>query len=1175
MGPPAPSSTAPRASRPSLAGTTNKVTRPGVQGTPPASAGLSKRPSLQATGSKRSPGGTEGAANSQSEEPSEGDSQRAEGEAAEQEEPTSKMTRPTPGSGRTGAARLGQSPSSSQRQVQSGAVTRELDELRTKLRVMEKKRSEDRDKLKTLEQLQSERDKFEGIIQKLQTKYQPQQQEVGELRKQLKESSARAEEVERLQAEHESLMEMAALDREMAEEMADAFKQDCEALRAKVEELQLELDVLREENDELGQVMSPEEKSSHGWVQMEKTNERLREALIRLRDMTQHQETDLKDHIKELEQDLEDYAAIKSQYESTKEKLLVAETNCDDLKQQLETALGAEEMIEELADKNMRYQEQINELHAAIEDLEALKEISDELEYNHIETEKQLQDEIDYREGVFNEQCRKISQQDEVIEDLEYTMTRFRELVSTLQGDLEEMRATQQISEAEANDLTTRSRSMMDLNTKLQASVAKAQTKTIDVELGRMDAEEAIQHLSILKLYLPEYFEGEKNSVLALLRFKRVGFKASLMNNAIRERMSEQSSISTMQEEFFSAHDVLEKLLWMASVCDRFVNYVNCCSAESFGDMKGALFELEPVERTLNFWIEGLKKNDFNIKKCAMELQRSIALLSHLAETVLPNSPEAFADELCMRSLLAQSCLDHAASSISRLKSLIQTQIMAPKEGSEGNDEGSNFVLGKMDSFVSQSRGLKVAMGKIYRSVDELRSRSLALPIDTAGPFNKAEEATKELSELSRQLGENILLLVTEEGRTEPFTLEEALNNMSQTSIAFVQSAEPGTENDDAMSALVNRLRSIAGYLEELDSVSSDLSITSEFEKRAHPWIARAEELKSNKAISPDADEEIRRLKNEIHEASTTLSVKDKTIEEQAIKVELVESRMREATKKASMVNELEAKIEEVQSKESELAGTVDSQRKELQDMEAERDEYSSRLERVKRASGTADVATDGAVVDGGASLATMRENEALRSEVESLQAAVRFLREENRRANMLDPYSVQRSANMHSWLDVPLTQANTGADREKVQQSASESRDVFAHLLKLTQESRVCDLKPPSSQENTNRTAWRPSKTKLRYQVLQQREDYERWVEWRDDIVDYEREQDRLAAAKKERALREQFQKHAHRHSAYGEFPQGHGHGMMGRAWRILGMQQGNRKHGHKAKMDSVEIVT
>lgn len=1162
MGPPQPPSATSRTSRPSLTATTGKVARPGIQSTASTSTGLSKRPSLQGPGQKRSPGGPDGGSSGQSDDPSEGDSQIAE----VQEHGETPVRKPASGLGRPGAALAGVSPSSSPRQVSSSALTRELDELRTKVRVMEKKRGEDREKLKNLERLQSDRDKFEGIIQKLQAKYQPQQQEIGELRKQLKDSASKVEEVERLQAEHESLMEMAALDREMAEETADAFKHECEALRMKVEELQLELDVLRDENEELGQVMSPEEKSSQGWLQMEKTNERLREALIRLRDMTQQRETDLNDQIKELEQDLEDYAAIKSQYESTKEKLLVAETNCDELKQQLETALGAEEMIEELADKNMRYQEQINELNAAIEDLEALKEISDELEYNHIETEKQLQEEIDYREGLFNDQCRKIAQQDEVIDDLEYTMARFRELVSTLQGDLEDMRATQQISEAEATDLTTRSRAMMDLNMKLQASVEKSQTKTIDIELGRMDAEEAIQHLSILKLYLPEYFDGEKNSVLALLRFKRVGFKASLINNAVRERVADQSSVSIVQEEFFIAHDVLEKLLWIASICDRFLNYVSHCSAESFGSIKGALFELEPVERTLNFWIEGLKKSEVSMKKCAVELQRSIALLSHLAETILPTSPETFADDLCMRTHLSQSYLDHAASSIAKLKSLAQSKIAVPEEG----NEEINFLFNKMDTFVSQSRGLKVAMAKVYRSVDELRTRSLALPTAVAEPFSKAEEATNGLSQLTQQLGEGALLLFNEEGRTEPFTLEELLKSMSQVSISFAQSLGSETENDDATSLLANQLRSIGGYLEELDSVATDLSITAEFERRPHPWIARSDELKSNKSISPDADEEIRRLKNEIQEALTALGVKDKTIEEQAIKVELVESRMREATKKASMVKELEAKIEEFQAKESEIAGTVESQRKELQDMEAERDGYKTQLERVKRVSGTAGVTTEGVVIDGGASMAAMRENEALRAEVESLQAAVRFLREENRRANLLNPYSIQRSVDMHSWLDVPLTQTSADVEREKIQQTASESRDVFSHLLKLTKESNVCNLKPPS--QSSNRTAWRPSKAKLRYQALQQRENFESWAEWRDDVVNHEREQERLAAARKERALREQYQKHAHRHSAYGEFPQGLGHGMMGRAWQILGMQD-NRK-GHKGRTDSVEIV-
>ncbi|RHZ51032.1 putative dynactin [Aspergillus thermomutatus] len=1159
MGPPPPPSAAARQSRSSISRPASKAARPSLQSGPTTSSGQLKRPALRPTAPNKPSEETESRTSAHSQDP-EIDPRDAEPDMEENEAPVRKASEKAPSSTRPASGRPSLA-SSSQRQAQnnSAAVARELDEMKTKLKVMEKKRAEDREKLKTLEKLQSERDKYEAIIQKLQAKYQPQQLEIGDLRKKLKDTETKLEEVERLQAEHESILEMAALDREMAEETADAFKHECSMLRARVEELELELDVLKDENEELGQVMTPEEKSSHGWLQMEKTNERLREALVRLRDMTQQQESELRDQIKELEQDLEDYAAIKSQYESTKEKLLVSENNVEDLKQQLETALGAEEMIEELADKNMRYQEEINELKAAIEDLEALKEINDELEYNHIETEKQLQEEIDYRESLFNEQCRKISQQDEVIEDLEYTLVRFRELVSTLQGDLEDMRASQQISEAEANDLTTRSRAMMDLNMKLQASIAKTQTKTIDIELGRMNAEEAIQHLSILKLYLPDYFEEERDSVLALLRFKRVSFKASLMNNTIRENISEQASIATALDDLFVAYDVLEKLLYISSLSDRFVNYITSCSTENFESIKGALFEMEPVERTLNFWMEGLKKNELNLRKCAVELQRSIALLSHLAETLLPTSLEGFADELCMRSSLTQSYIDHAASCMARLKTLLQSKITVPEEG----DEECTFLFTKADGFVSQARGLKVALGKIYRALEDLRSRSLSLSQDVAGPFKSAEEAAKDLSGLARQLGENLAHLVSDEARTEPLTVEETLKTMSETLTAYCLPSETGSENKDTMSLLYNRLRSLGGFLEELDAISSDLSITTEFERRPSPWIARAAELKSNKTISPDADEEIRRLKNEIHEASTALGVKDKTIEEQALRVELVESRMREATKKASMVKDLESKIEAMQAKEADLEGVIETQRKDLQALEAEREDLKNRLERVKRLSGTTGVGTttDGVVIDNSLSLATMRENEALRAEVASLQAAVRFLREENRRSNMLDPYSVQRAADLHSWLDLPLTKPPSSALQDKVQQTASESRDVFAHLLKLTKESSICDLKSTMSQDNGNRVGWRPSKVKLRYQVLQQRENYERWAEWKDDIVRHEREQDRLAATKKDRISCERAHRHASRNSVFGDFPKGLGHGMMGAAWQILGMEHDNRK--------------
>lgn len=1111
----------------------------------------------------------------QSGDPTDTESPDTEGEATQGAAPALKSSRQSMTATRSKNIGTGASLPAASRTTPASAVHREIEELNAKLKVMEKKRSDDREKLQTLEKLKSERDKFAMIVQKLQEKYQPQQLEISTLREKLQETQARADDVERMQAEHESLMEMATLDREMAEETAEALKHECAAIRSKMDELNLEVEVLREENEEFSQVTSPEERSSHGWLQMEKTNERLREALIRLRDMTQQQESDLKTQIKELEDDLEEYSTVKSEYEATREKLLVAETNVNDLKQQLETALGAEEMIEELADKNMRYQDEINGLKAAIEDLESLREISEEMEFTHIETEKQLQEEIDYREGVSSEQSRKITQQDEVIVDLEYTLNRFRELVSNLQKDLEDMRATNQLSEAETIENEARQRTMQDLATKLQANTTKTQANFIDIELNRMEAKEATQQLSIVKLYLPEYFDGENNSIQSLLRFKRVAFKANFMHSTLQDRGSEHSTVTN--EEVFQAQEVLGCLMWISNVCDQFVNYITACSPEEFVSIKVAMFEMEPVERTLNFWIETLKNNEVNLAKFAVELQRSIALLAHLAETLLPPSLEKFADELCLRARLSQSYLDHAATAITRANSIIHTKMVAAEEG----DEEKLITLKRMSAFDPQARGYKVSMGKISRALDDLRSRSLALSNESDEPFKKVEQDTKHLLNFARKIGESLSSLTSDEARTEPFSPQEILDSISQVAVSFASPETPDDSNDP-VSLLFVRLREIGEQLEELAYISSDLSRTTEFERGAHPWIARAAELKSNKISSPDADEEIRQLKNEIHEASAALGVKDNTLEEQGLKIEHLEARMREATKKAAMVKDLEAKLEEIQNASIEQSKALAMYKNKLAIAETQQRDKDLACERMKQMSGTIGLTTsgNGVVIDNEASLAAMRENETLRDEVESLQAAVRFLREENRRSNILDPYSVQRSTEMHAWLDAPLTRAKSTAEQDKIQRTALESRDVMTHLLKLTKESRVTDLKStmitPASGEggNTNRTAWRPSKTRLRYQVLRQRENFQHWAEWRDDIVNHEREQDRLAVAKQERALRDRVPRHAHKGSV--EFPQGLGHGMMGRAWQIMGMQK-HRKTGSVSMPapDNVEILS
>lgn len=505
----------------------------------------------------------------------------------------------------------------------STAASREIEDLKTKLRLMEKKRMEDREKLKALEKIQGDRDKFEAIIQKLQAKYQPQQQEIIELRRQLKEAEAKFEAVEDQQAENDSVLEMATLDREMAEETAEALKTELDALRQKHEEVELEVEILREENQELGKEMSPEEKTSQGWIQMEKSNERLREALLRLREVTQQQESESRQQIRELERDLQALGTVKEQYDDKKESLARAEAAIDDLRQQLDVALGAEEMIEELTEKNLALNEQIDELKLTIEDLESLKELNDELEINHVETEKQMQEEIDYKESVAVDQSRKSALQDETIEDLEYTVARFRELVTNMQSDLEDMRASQQITESEANDLTSRSRAMMDLNMRLQVSASKAQVKAIDLELRRMEAQESAEHLTIVQHFLPEGFNNNRDSVLALLRVKRIGFKASLMHGFIKERVQNQAPAGH-EDTIFACCDILDKLTWVSTMSDRFVSFIQTCSLEAFGRLERALYDLEPVERALNGWVDRLKRDELKEEQCASELQRYV-----------------------------------------------------------------------------------------------------------------------------------------------------------------------------------------------------------------------------------------------------------------------------------------------------------------------------------------------------------------------------------------------------------------------------------------------------------------------------------------------------------------------------------------------------------------------
>ncbi|KAF4984660.1 hypothetical protein FZEAL_176 [Fusarium zealandicum] len=961
----------------------------------------------------------------------------------------------------------------------STAASREIEDLKAKLKVLERKRVEDRDKLKQLDKVQGERDKFESVIQMLQQKYQPLQQENTELKKIVKEAKTRLESVEEIQAEHESILELATLDREMAEETAEVLQVELDALKEKAEEMELEVEILREENEEYSKGMSTEERSSAGWLQMERTNERLREALLRLRDLTQASEEELKDQVSGLEEDLKEFNGIKEEFSGCREKLEQAESAVEDLRQQLDNALGAEDMIEDLTERNMSMSEQIEELKAVIDDLESLKEINDELEVNHVQNEKEMQEELDFKDSVIAEQARRSGQQDESLEDMEYTLSRFRELVTSLQSDLDDMRASQAVTEGESEKLNDRSRAMMDLNMKLQLSAAKAQVKTIDLELRRLEAQEAEQHLEIVKLFLPDTYKDDQDSVLALLRFRRLAFKANLLNSFIRERLNGQPHPGH-EDDVFAGCDASDKLVWVSNMCDRFVNDMTHCSIEQFSKYQNALHELEPVERALNVWIDGLRRDELKEKKCADELHRTIALLSHLGEVHISSNLANYADDVHMKAMVMQSHLDSAAVAFNTLRSLVQRVV--PEESDE--EELAQHFSKKSEAVITHTRGAKVIAGKAVRALQDLRTRSISLLPDTNEAFDQCCVVTQELADLARQIGIGLHgLLTSDEGRTDPFTYVEVQNTVYKTVLAVSTSSE-----SDIFSTYLSKLRTVTTQIADLAALATDLDQVQEFDVTPAPWKLRSRELKALKTIPVDAEEELRRLKEEHSEARRTIAQRDEHLSTAVLKIETLESRMRDAQANIERItnlqNELEASGEQIGS----LKEDIEKQDRELKNLESERDKWKKIANDSRAFADGADAA--GAKAGQERAVATAREMDALKQDIESLQSAVRYLREDNRRARTSEQHK-------YDWLAEPLKKPATVAEKRR-NLIATEGKDVLGELVKMASSASLYKF----SALPEDKLAWKPARSTPQYHAAKQMEDFAAWSSWQASVL-------------------------------------------------------------------------
>ncbi|SGY89595.1 BQ5605_C039g11758 [Microbotryum silenes-dioicae] len=888
-----------------------------------------------------------------------------------------------------------QQPDARRTMLESVVPKREHDELLAKLRILEARRAEDREKLRDVERLKEEAEEWDKIKEKTRTKLVELANEVKELKKANKELRADRDAFESKFEDLNDQVEISLLDKEVAEERFDAVNAQLEAVKERAAELEVEVAVLREENSKLEgegaeavrQVEGGDAtKTSLAYIQLEKQNLRLKDALLRLRDLTSETEAEQKRKIADLEAELDLTSDLQAEFENNLIELERAEAQVEELKIQLDDTLGAEDMLEQLTDKNLLLTEKIDELTTIVEDLESLKELNDELEESHVETEKQMQEELDLKDLQLQELRQRTDVLEDGILDYERTISQFRELVANLQSDLEQLRHHQASQQSESASLTSQSQAMLNLNLKLQSSMLKGQVKTIDLELRKLDAQQASEHLAIVRPYLlPAFFDNDSDAVDALLFFERIAYKADLVGMLIEQTHGVTEALnSVVPEALIAVCETRAKLAQFATLNKKFSANLKRCDPETFLKMGRIYHEVSPTEKRVDAFIDALRREELREVECGKEVDGLIAQAEHLAETHLTNSVL----DLAERELACVTALDlhfdTIAAAVGFAKQTIATLSKDPDVALELGDANIDDIVFKpLQNLFNQARNAKVVTKKLLRRLEELVGSSSALSMDHAEGVDTLSYNSSAIAAAAAKLASSILAYCTEVRTSKrPFELSHFLAIAKDVAANELgkQTARPLEE----IGALLGQLAQDVGTTLST-AMDPDQIVRLDYEP---PWIARVTELQSHAAINVEAERKVHKLNEELRDLVREMRTKDMAYQESIVKIEVMEKRMEAVKKQADAITELEAELVKSKKQERVYEEAIEALHSDLDAMEQELTKMKQNVVSNDKSAGPGE--GEAVVYEGN------METSYLIEQLESLRNAVRFLRSEN-----------------------------------------------------------------------------------------------------------------------------------------------------------------------------------
>ncbi|MGH0160179.1 UNVERIFIED_CONTAM: hypothetical protein FKN15_060761 [Acipenser sinensis] len=710
-------------------------------------------------------------------------------------------------------------------------------------------------------------------------------------------------------------------------------------------------------------------------------------------------------------------------------------------------------MVETLTERSLDLEEKVRELRETVSDLEAINEMNDELQENARETELELREQLDLGSARVREAEKRVEAAQETVADYQQTIKKYRELTAHLQEVNRELMSQQEATaeqqqqppaemfdfkikfaetkayakevnrelmsqqEATAEQQQQPPAEMFDF--KIKFAETKAYAKAIEMELRKMEVSQANRQVSLLTSFMPDSFlrhGGDHDCILVLLLIPRLICKAELISKQAQEKfdlnedcMARTGLRGAVGEQLSFAAGLVYSLSLLQATLHKYEQALNQCSVEVYKKIGTLYPEMSVHERSLDFLIDLLHKDQLDETVNVEPLTKAIKYYQHLYSIHLTEQPEDCTMQLADHIKFTQSALDCMGVEVGRLRVFLHT-------GQEAADLA--VLLKDLETSCSDIRQF---CKKVRRRMPGTDVPGIPAALTFGPPVSEnLMDCRKHLTWVVAVLQE---VAAAGAQMIAPLTEQEGLSALKLEDIAFkvgeqiygAQGVSPYDCMRQSCSIVIATMNKMATAMQE-----GEYDADRPQDRPTPPVELRAAALRMEITDAEGLGLKLEDRETVIKELKKSLKIKGEELSEASVRLSLLEKKLDSSSKDADeRVEKIQTKLDETQAllkkKEKEFEETMDALQADIDQLESEKAELKQRLNNQSKmtidglqrppASGIASIVTGVATgvgsmqsMGGGSGTVQVIDSPLLLQQIDAQRLGIKYLKNENNR---------------------------------------------------------------------------------------------------------------------------------------------------------------------------------